>query len=288
MISGIIIEIAKFMKPEQNDRSAARTTSAGVAMITHTAYLGHSQLLGAAAFLDRVMPPQILFRFGSEKPQKIAWTDYEQLVCGLAEFETKVDEAVSNNSRTVKAVELPGDVSAVFLESQRVKLRWQQHNLVFTAAELAQIVTVLVATHAKAKPLVRRMLEKAELLKKPGLLTALTNWGGFVIFLLLMMIDALLLVSMLFQPKLYFPWTVLTTFLAAWLLLLRPTWSYKVLPALLDYLNEQFLADLANLRLPRKSVEFFLIIGMGIVYLLCFGSEAANYILDFWKGSFSP
>ncbi|PKL49049.1 MAG: hypothetical protein CVV42_07745 [Candidatus Riflebacteria bacterium HGW-Riflebacteria-2] len=268
--------------------SSTTSARASVAMITHTTYLGHSQLLEAAAFLDRVMPPLILFRFADEKPQKIAWADYEQLVNGLADFEKKVDEAVSSNSQIVKAIELPGDVSAVFLESQRVKLRWQQRNLVFTAAELAQIVTVLVATHAKAKPLVRRMLEKAELLKKPGLLTALTNWGGFAIFLLLTMVDTLLLVSMLFQPKLYFPWTVLTTFLAAWLLLLRPPWSYKILPALLDYLNEQFLADLSNLRLPRKSVEFFLIIGMGIVYLLCFGSEAANYIFDFWKGSFSP
>ena len=51
---------------------------AGVAMITHTTYLGHSQMLGAAAFLDRVMPPQILFRFNHEKPQKIPWTDYEK------------------------------------------------------------------------------------------------------------------------------------------------------------------------------------------------------------------
>lgn len=260
----------------------------GVAMITHTTYLGHSQMLGAAAFLDRVMPPQILFRFNHEKPQKILWNDYETLTNGLVEFDKRISEALADQQRVVKAIELPGEVTAVFLESQRISLRWQQKSLVLTPPDFSQIVQVLAATLAKAKPIVRRMLEKAELMKNPSFFVALTSWGGFALFILLTMLDLLLLISMLFQPALYMPWTVLTTFLAAWLLLLRPTWSYKVLPALLDYLNEQFLADLANLRLPRKSIEFFLIIFMGIIYLLCFGSEAANYIFDFYKSSLAP
>ncbi|PKL44188.1 MAG: hypothetical protein CVV41_06010 [Candidatus Riflebacteria bacterium HGW-Riflebacteria-1] len=257
-------------------------------MITHTTYLGHSQMLGAAAFLDRVMPPQILFRFNDKKPQKILWNDYETLVNSLVEFDKKVSEALADQQRVVKAIELPCGVAAVFLESQRISLRWQQKSLVLTPPDFSQIVQVLAATLAKAKPIVRRMLEKAELLKNPSFFAALTSWGGFALFVLLAMLDILLLISMLFQPALYFPWTILTTFLAAWLLLLRPTWSYKVLPALLDYLNDQFLADLANLRLPRKSIEFFLIIFMGIIYLLCFGSEAANYIFDFYKSSLVP
>jgi hypothetical protein len=247
-------------------------------MITHTTYLGHSQMIEAAVFLDRVMPPQVLFRFNGEKPQKILWSDYESIVTGLAAFDKKVAEAIASRLPTVKASELPAGVSAVFLESGRVRLRWQQRNLVLTPKDFSQAVQVLNSTLAKAKPIVRRMLEKAELLKNPTFFTALTSWGGFALFILLAMVDGLLLVSMLFQTALFFPWSVLTTFLAAWLLLLRPEWSYKVLPALLDYLNEQFLADLANLRLPRKSVEFFLIIFMGIIYLLCFGSEAAKHI----------
>jgi hypothetical protein len=265
-----------------------RESRSSVAMITHTTYLGHSQMLGAAAFLDRVMPPQILFRFNDKKPQKILWNDYETLVNSLVEFDKKVSEALADQQRVVKAIELPCGVAAVFLESQRISLRWQQKSLVLTPPDFSQIVQVLAATLAKAKPIVRRMLEKAELLKNPSFFAALTSWGGFALFVLLAMLDILLLISMLFQPALYFPWTILTTFLAAWLLLLRPTWSYKVLPALLDYLNDQFLADLANLRLPRKSIEFFLIIFMGIIYLLCFGSEAANYIFDFYKSSLVP
>ena len=271
--------------------SADRSTKGArsdIAMITHTTYLGHSQVLGAAAFLDRVMPPQILFRFDNEKPQKILWPDYESIVTGLVEFDKKVTEALASSQIAIKAVELPAGVSAVFLESRRVQLRWQQRNIVLTPADFSQAVQVITATHTKARPIVRRMLEKAELMKNPSFFAALTNWGGFALFVLLTMLDLLLLLSMLFQPKLYFPWTVLTTLLAAWLLLLRPVWSYKVLPALLDYLNEQFLADLSNLRLPRKSIEFFLIIFMGIIYLLCFGSEAANYIFDFYKSSLAP
>lgn len=255
-------------------------------MITHTTYLGHSVALGAAAFLDRAMPPQILFRFNNDKPQAILWTDYERLIAGLVEFDKNIAGAISDQQKAVKNCELPAGVTTVFLESQRINLRWQQRNLVFTPVEFSQVVQVLSGTHAKAKPIVRRMLEKSELMKKTPFLAALTNWGGFAMFVLLTMLDLLLFVSMMFQPKLYFPWTVLTTFLAAWLLLLRPAWSYKILPALLDYLNEQFLADLANLRLPRKSVEFFLVIAMGIIYLLCFGSEAAHYIFGFWKGYF--
>ena len=268
--------------------SSAKAARAGVAMVTHATYLGHSQMLGAAAFLDRVMPPQILFRFNSEKPQKILWPDYESMVIGLGEFDKKVAEALASPQVAVKAVDLPADVSAVFLESRRVQLRWQQRNIVLTPADFSQAVQVITATYAKARPMVRRMLEKAELMQSPSVFAALTNWGGFALFVLLATLDVLLLISMMFQPALYFPWTVLTTFLAAWLLLLRPTWSYKVLPALLDYLNEQFLADLSNLRLPRKSIEFFLIIFMGIIYLLCFGSEAANYIFDIYKSSLAP
>lgn len=268
--------------------SKIKVARSEIAMITHTTYLGHSQMLGAAAFLDRVMPPQVLFRFNGEKPQKILWSDYESIVAGLSEFDKKVSEALTSQQQTIKAVELPTGVSVVFLESRRVQLRWQQRNIVLTPTDFSQAVQVIAATHAKARPIVRRMLEKAELMQNPSCFAALTNWGGLALFVLLAMLDLLLLTSMLFQPKLYFPWTVLTTFLAAWLLLLRPPWGYKVLPTLLDYLNEQFLADLANLRLPRKSVEFFLIIFMGIIYLLCFGGEAANYIVNFYKGSFSP
>ena len=58
-------------------------------MITHTTYLGHSQMIEAAVFLDRVMPPQVLFRFNGEKPQKILWSDYESIVTGLAAFDKK-------------------------------------------------------------------------------------------------------------------------------------------------------------------------------------------------------
>jgi len=267
---------------------ASRSPRESVAMITHTTYLGHSQMLGAAVFLDRVMPPQILFRFNGCRPQKIPWQHYDELVAKLKDFDEKISEALIGHSAALTTPELPCDVSVVFLESRRIRLRWQQQNLVLTPAEFTQAVQVLEATHTKARPIVRRMVEKAELLKESGFFTALTNWGGFALFMLLAAFDMLLLVSMLFQPALYLPWTALSIFLALWLLLLRPDWSHKVLPALLDYVNEQFLADLANLRLPRKSIEFFLIIFMGIVYMLCFGGEAAKYIFEFYKGVYMP
>lgn len=267
---------------------ASRSPRESVAMITHTIYLGHSQMLGAAVFLDSIMPPQIFFRFDGCRPQKIPWAQYDELVGKLKDFDGKISEALAGQSAALTMLELPCDVSVVFLESQRIRLRWQQQNLVFTPVEFTQVVQILYAAHTKARPIVRRMLEKAELMKKSGFFTALTSWGGFALFALLAAFDVLLLASMLFQPALYLPWTVLNVFLALWLLLLRPAWSHKVLPALLDYLNEQFLVDLANLRMPRKSIEFFLIILIGIVYLLCFGGEAAKHILESYNAFYPP
>lgn len=268
--------------------SKKRSETQKIAMIPHTTYLGHSQCLGAAVFLERKMPPRILFRFDDCKPQIIQWQQYDELINELKKFQEMVETAEQARADYPVTSRISGEVMAIYLESRRINLRWQQHNLLLSPEEFAQVMQVLVATHIKAKPQVRRMLEKAALLQQYGLLANMARWGGLLAFSILTGLDILLLLSMMFQPALYWPWTILTTFLASWLLFVRPEWSHKVLPMLLEYLNDQLLADLANLRLPRKSIEFFLIIFMGVIYMLCFGSEAANYIFDFYKSMYVP
>jgi hypothetical protein len=252
-------------------------------MITGSTYIGHSEILSAILFIDNDWPATVLVRFAGKKPFSLPWEEFVELVRCLKFFRQKVSQVLSEKSTALPRLALGNDFSLAFLETRRIQMRWKDNIRVFSIIQFGLVVDVFGGCYVKARPIADRIEEKKKLLEQPSLLGKLSSHGGFIVFFMLTMLNILIFVSMFFQPALYLPWTGLTVFQALWLLLLRPDWAYRVIPALIDYLNEQFLADLSNLRLPRKSIEFFLIISMGIIYLICFGSEAALYIFRFYR-----
>ncbi|MEW6708672.1 MAG: hypothetical protein AB1403_02525 [Candidatus Riflebacteria bacterium] len=255
-------------------------------MVPGATYIGDSEILGAAFFIDTDAPPTILVRFGSQKPEKIAWNDFVELVRCFKFFRQKVSQVLREKTGSLPRMIVNDKISLSLLETRRIKLNWNGHPSVFSHLQMDLVTGVLGGCYVKARPLVDRILEKQRLLAKPGWLETARQYSGFIMFLVLSVINMFFFAGMFFQPLLFKPWIVITLFQLFWLLLFRPGWTYRLLPVFWDYLNEQFLADLSNLRLPRKSIEFFIIIIMGMVYLLCFGSEAANYIFDFYRNVF--
>lgn len=266
-----------------NKQKPALRNPLNLDMITGATYIGHTEVFGAILFIDNDWPATVLVRFEGRKPFSLSWADFVELVRCMKFFRQKVAQVLSEKSTALPRLALGNDFSMAFLETKRIQIRWKDSLQVFSLIQYGLIVDVFAGCYVKARPIATRIEEKKRLLDQPSLPEKFRSYGSFIVFIMLTMLNILVFTSMFFQPALYLPWTALTVFQALWLLLLRPEWAYRVIPALIDYLNEQFLADLSNLRLPRKSIEFFLIISMGIIYLICFGSEAARHIFQYYR-----
>ncbi|EKD82866.1 MAG: hypothetical protein ACD_39C01039G0002 [uncultured bacterium] len=254
----------------------------GLDFIPGAIYVGDSRMLGLAIFVDQTDSSQVLLRFNNQKTRKVDYKEFLRAVHFLEAF--SLGEAESYESPDPNPIK----ISIVVLESARILLHWEESTTAFFPLEFFQTLNVLVAIRKKMESVVRKNLERKARLDEGSFFGQLRNWGGLIVFLLLTVVDLLLLICLIIWPHLYLHWVSLTLGLAFWLLVLKPVWAGRVWPTIRAYLDEEFLTDLSNLHFPKRSVEIFLILLILTFIYFFFGSDAANIIFKYYKGSSLP
>lgn len=253
----------------------------GIVFFPGETYIGDSRALGLAVFLDHGYSTKVLLRFKDQKLKTIEFNEFYRAVEYIEAFST--GQIASYESPDPE----PTRISMVLLENSRILLRWEESSTVLLPLDFFQTLNVLLAIRKKLGSIVRQRLERKALLQDNGLMETLKKWGGLLVFAALAVLNLFLLVGFFIWPHLFIHWLALTVFMALWLLV-KPQWAGRVIPNTLLYLNEGLLTDLANLHFPKKSAEIFIILITIISFYLYFGSEAANFILNFYKGSSLP
>lgn len=254
----------------------------GINFIPGATYVGDSRILGLVIFLEQGHSSTVLLSFNDRKPLKIDYLEFARSVDFLEAFSKGTAESYeSPESNALK-------ISLVMLDSNRVLLRWDNLSFMLLPLEFFQALNVLVAIRKKLKSLVQRRLERKKLLQQNSLSELLSNWGGLALFAILLAIDLLLLIS-LFMFSTYLPhFIALTIFMTLWLLIQRPQWSQNLGPFLREYMDERLLNDLANIHWPRRMIEIIVIMLIISIFYALFGSEAANFIIKYYKGNQLP
>ncbi|MBU1105748.1 MAG: hypothetical protein KKB51_03685 [Candidatus Riflebacteria bacterium] len=254
----------------------------GFDFIPGATYVGDSRALGLAVFLDQDDSSRVLLRFRNQKTRRVDYREFSRVVSFIENFssgENTIYESPSPN---------PLKISIVLLENSRILLRLEDSSTVLLSLEFFQTLNILVAINKKMEAIVHRNLERKAFLQAGSLSEQFKNWGGLLTFSLLAVLDFLLLISLLIWPDLYIHWLVMTLFLAFWLLIFKPAWSPSILPAIKGYLDDGLLADLSEIRFPRRGVEIFLIILVLAAFYFFFGNDAANFITKHYRGSSLP
>lgn len=254
----------------------------GLNFIPGATYVGDSRVLGVSIFLEHGNSTNLLLNFNEKKPVKVNYLEFARSIDFLEAFSRgTADSYESPHSTALK-------ISVVMLESNRILLRWQNSSVLLLPLEFFEALNVLTAIKKKAIVMVRRRIERQALLDQHSLIGTLKNWGGLGIFLFLLAMNLLFLLSLVLFPEFIMHWLALTIFLMLWLIVGRPEWSDKIVPVIVDYLNDDLLNDLANIHFPKRSTEVFLIILLLIFFYLVFGGEALNFVTNFYQHSKIP
>jgi len=254
----------------------------GFDFIPGTTYVGDSRMLGLAIFVDQADPSQVLLRFNDQKARKVHYKEFLRAVNFLEAFSS--GEAENYESPNPDPLKL----SIVVLEDSRILLHWEDSTTAFFPLEFFQTLNVLVAIRKKMEAVVHRDMERKARLAEGSFIEQFKNWGGLIVFILLLALDLLLLICLIIWPHFFLHWLGLTLGLAFWLLVLKPVWAGRVWPTIRMYLDDELITDLSNLHFPKRSVEIFLVLLILTFIYFFFGSDAANIIFKNYKSSSLP
>lgn len=244
-------------------------------------YVGDSKLLGLSIFLEGTCSTAVMLKFADKKPVKIEFAEFSRIIGYLKDF-SQGNAGKYDNSGPGSA-----NISAVLLESNRVLLQWEEAKIVLLPLDFMLALNVLRAIEKKLDKMILRRKERRTLLKQDEILENLRPWWGFLVFAFLAFIDLGLMFGIFFRPGLFFWFATLTLGLALWLLLLRPEWSFRVVPAMRSYLNERFLGDLSSLKSSQKNLGIVIFLILLLVFYVYFGWEFISMVISFFKGNLS-
>lgn len=253
----------------------------GIVFFPGETYIGDSRALGLAIFLDHGYSSKVLLRFKDHKLRTLEFNEFYRAVEYIEAFST--GQSASYESPDPN----PTKISMVLLENSRILLRWEESSTVLLPQDFFQTLNLLLAIRKKLGSIIRQRRERKARLQDHGLMETMKKWGGVLVFAALTILNLFLLGGFFIWPHLFIHWLALTVFMALWLLV-KPEWAGRIIPSSLLYLNEGLLTDLSNLHFPKKSAEIFLILIILISFYVYFGSEAANFVLSFYKGPSLP
>jgi hypothetical protein len=164
-------------------------------------------------------------------------------------------------------------------------LHWEEARIVLLPLDFMLALNVLFAIEKKLEKMILRRDERKQLLRQGNLFEFLYQWWGFLIYAFLAMVDFGFLVGVFFHSQLVMPLILLTIILGVWLLLFQPEWSFRLVPAIKSYLNEELLADISHLKSSQKNVGIVIMLILLLVFYIYFGWEFVSMVISFFKGS---
>ncbi len=242
-------------------------------------YVGDSKLLGLWIFLDDVAISQVLLKFADKKPVRISFKEFSRVVSFLKDFSR------GNSYQFESLAPDSTKISIALLESNRVMLHWEEARIVLLPLDFMLALNVLFAIEKKLEKMIQRRNERKQLLRQGNLLEFLYQWSGFLVYAFLAMVDFGLLVAVFFHSQLVTPLLGLTIFLGVWLFIFQPEWSFRLVPAIKSYLNEELLADISHLKSSQKNVGIVIMLILLLVFYIYFGWEFVSMVISFFKGS---
>lgn len=250
-----------------------------------TQYLGHSTVAGVSFHLADGLPPVILANFQRKSIEQIPWPGFKKLVKEVMNAkESGIIRSAEPHIPLWNVRHNDPQISARRLSCGNIRWQWKIRPIVLTPEQFEAFADVLMHVVKSAGPIVKRRLEKAELLRSPSL------WERrhqliLCLFIVLALLDLLLFISMFYSARL-FPAFVLLTLILSIGILIERSWLAMASEMLSHYSDTGLLPDIARINISRKSVEFFLIIILAMIYFATFGSEAATTFFKFFRNMY--
>ena len=99
----------------------------------------------------------------------------------------------------------------------------------------------------------------------------------------LILVEAVIVPAALFSRHLLYPLLGLIVFQAVAFALLTTEEKGKFVVNLNKYVNESLLADLGNLPISKRSIEFYAVIYVVLVVITAYFAEAIPFVIRFWR-----